>query len=400
MSEYGDNIRRISRYDQIIKKIQQAQDTADQAKKLAIAGAKGIAYLNQDTLTSSAVKGAQGVTKPNATVGGTKTAASAAAGAAGSFAAGSPFNTAASSGDADSLDSDDNTDKDGAYDIDSLLGNEADEYGKVPPAAGALDAVRKITGLYNANGRRIIPSFYDGDYIGPDNADSAYSGAADSSYISGKVWTLITGVTRLFGSTFQALMSAREAVDGTVARDDAGGNPHLNPPVQGTTVIFTTAPVYAGGTSYGYTAGPTVGIGQYGQVDCGTYAGDGAACSVGPQYGNWGDLGVTQLAWVSGIASTVNPIASIGRFVPNPFDVNVPANFADGNSILDLETATGNNVRIGPLRDGGWYVYYSDVGNNNLPVGDPDKNTVYVIKSDKVPYGFTTPNQLSTMLPL
>ena len=57
-------------------------------------------------------------------------------------------------------------------------------------------------------------------------------------------------------------------------------------------------------------------------------------------------------------------------------------------------------MRIGPLRDGGWYIYFRDPGNSNLPQGLPTANSVYTIGNDRTPSGFITPNQLATMLPI
>ncbi len=405
MSNFGDDIRRIARYEKLIKLITQAQATADQAKKLAIDGKRSIAYLDRSSLGVTGATGATGNLRPNVTLGATAAtnAASAAAGAALALANGSPSNGATSDGPSDNIDDLDNTDKDGTYNAASELDGQADTYGKQVASAAANEVVRWLNNLKTADGRHVAVGTQEGSYKGPTAADSAYSGVPDGTWELGKTWMLITGSTPLFGATATSLWDIRAAYDGTVVRADAGGNPHNDPAVVGDSIVFTNTDTFAGGTTYAFQAyapGVAIAIGHYGQQDCGVTVGDSGACSVTqPPAGNWPDLGITQLAWVSGLFPEVNPLVNVGRFMPNPFDVSVPTEYVGGASILDLQTLDDVPVRIGPLRNGGWYMYYRDPMNANLPAGDIHDSSVYTIQANRVVGGFITPSELATLLP-
>jgi hypothetical protein len=72
MSKYGDNIRKISRYDELKKAIRQVQETADQAKKLSLSATKSIAFLDKRTLGTATAVGSTALT-PGQVVGGVNT---------------------------------------------------------------------------------------------------------------------------------------------------------------------------------------------------------------------------------------------------------------------------------------------------------------------------------------
>lgn len=404
MSNYGDNIRKIARYQYLLDKILAGQSALDALTKASIKGTRAIAYLDKSSLASSAVNGATGTLKPNSSVGANNAASGARNGAQSALDAADPSNGASESGNTGDLASDDNTEKDGYYDIESLLNNTKDDYDKSPPTGAAREVINGLTGMRTSAGRAAHALFRDGAYVGPNNVDNANEAPVDSTFTSGLVWALISGGTKYFAQSFSELMGVRSALDGSEARNVSPGPPYNSPATVGSNIIFTFAPAYSSGTGYGFVAyspGASINIGTYGQEDCGLNVGSAAVCALpNPPTGSWPDLGLTQLAWVSTVVGPVNPLANAGRFVPNPFDVSVPVEYTNGSSILDLETTSGLDVRIGPLRDGGWYVYYRDVSNNNLPVGSASANSVYIVHANRETGGFISPNQLSTMLPI
>lgn len=407
MSTFGDNIRKIAKYQELLDRINQAQETADQATKSAITANRSIAYLNKETLATAATSGAVGVLQPNGALGANGvTTEAAVAGAAQAVSSANPLNGATNSGTADDLTSGDNTDKEGWYDAESLLNNVKDAFGKTPANAAAREAVNTMTGLKTDDGTRdIILHFRDGAYVGADSATDAYSSGVDPTWVAGRVWAVASGFTQYFGATFSEMIAAREAVDGSVIRNYSGlPGPQLDEAVAGSNICTTFAPVYNASTIYNfepYSPGVTVPIvGRYGQQDCGLVGGDGAACAITNPKGPWNDLGATQLAWVSTVGTLINPLANLGRFVPNPNDVNVPTIYADGSSILDLKTLDGTNVRVGSLATGGWYLYARDPSADNAPLGSANAYSVYTLDSKRQTTGFITPAQLTKLLPI
>lgn len=418
MSKYGDSIRRISKYEQLIKLIKKAQQTADQALKNAIEGTRSIAYLNAQSVAATAVKSALGVAKPTLTgvnnPTGTPLSTGLSQGQSGAVSAANPSAGLTNNGASGDLNSGDNTDKEGWYDAKSILDGAKDAANKVPPVPGSGQTVQSITGLAAAAGRNIVVHLKDAGsaFVPSDNfSEGPFIRPIDSSYEPGKVWAILSGITVLYANSFSGVVSAVESFTVTKAYNYTGGVVAGNPSV-GSPLLFSsnfTAPLGStpGGTVYNYQAyvsGATVTAGKYQIQDCGLSVGDVVACNASPPLQpTWDDLLVTQLAWASPITPALQPLipyALMGRFIPNPFDVYVPTEYQNGASILDLQTLTGDEVRIGPLREGGWYMYYRDPLNSNLPVGSAGANSVYIINSAKLPQGFITPNQLSTMLPI
>lgn len=445
MSKFGDDIRRIAGYEKLLKLIREVEQTAEQAKKLAIEARKSIAYLDNQSLQTTATPGTPGVTKPTASGAGFNLKNAAAIGGANPFGAGTgttqdtqgqsnakdqttPQNGAQNQGTTDTLGGDDNTDKDGWHDANSLLTGEPDDNGKRPPTPSANypatpqsttghqpETLQMITGLQTDDETRQLIIALDTIFLGPEDWDDAWTGPDDPSWTNGLVWKLIAGATDIFAPTFQQLISEREDFDGSKAYAISGGFVTSLTPSSGDTLQFSTnlegfvgqSSGALGGTIYNfepYAAGDSILTGQYGQQDCGLEAGDEASCAItaAPPLTVWDDLGITQLAWLSPYIGRAMPYSFqyIGRFMPNPADIiNTPTNYQEGASILDLKTLDGNDVRIGPLKEGGWYMYYRNPADSNNPVGPPEENSVLIIRSNRTVQGFVTPNQLSTMLP-
>ncbi len=418
MSKYGEDIRRISRYEQLLKLINEAKATADQAEKDALLGSRSIAYLDPTTLATSAKNGAINVTQPTnggVTPGG-PVGTGLTSGTSGAVSgAGDLLNSLNNTGSSSSLGSGSNNDKQGVYDAASLLNNTADAYGKEPPLDG--ETIGQITGLQTADGSRgIVVGIKDAltAFMGPSDWTTPISPGVDPTYTPGIVYHLygayansIKGVLAASappGFSWYGITNGN--LDGTnfLTSFSPSGDP-------GTYMLLSANPgaylgrlvINQGGDIFGpiatYAMGTQTSIGA---MDCGLTSDSNAACAAAPPLQSaWSDLGVTQLAWLSPLTGVVPPYSLdlVGRFIPNPFDVNVPTQYQNGSSILDLKTIGGDTVRIGPLANGGKYMYFSNPSNSNLPTGSTTANSVYTINGDRTPGGFITPNQLATMLP-
>lgn len=467
MSKLGSDIRKVSGYEKLLKLAREAQETADQAKKLSIENRKHIALLDNKTLTTTSQNGTTGVTQPTGTTNHQTAANTIGEGGSGGGFGGnlwnagtgtsldannggqanantqeSPTNGHGSLGSNDDLGGDDNSQKEGQHDAESLVNNEkdGDSGDKEPPVPSGNttqpgqnlnnqytgEKINKITGGKTADDRKLvigIGSIGAVAWVGPSDWDNAFIGPEDPTFEQGKVWKLSIGAQDIFGSTFTELINNAEVpeppafITKAYGVDTGSGEIIHIPPEAGDTILFSTdftgeiedpyAPL--GGTIYEFEAYiPTDGISasHYGLQDCGLTAGDTDYCMLGdviPLIENWTDLGVTQLGWISGIANDVVGFSKeyIGRFMPHPADVNVPEEYINGASILDFfGTKTDMPIRLGPLREGGFYLYERDPGNDNLPVGDPTENTVTIIRTNGTVAGRITPNQLATMLPL
>lgn len=460
MSKLGSNIRTIAGYEKLLKLVREAQDTADQAKKLSIENKKSISYLDNKTLTTANQPGTTGQTQPNGGLNNTQTAAEKigqAGGIGGNiFNAGtgtslgansggqanansqsSPLNGAGKMGSSDDLGGDDNSEKEGNQDAESALNNESDpdSGGKAPVVPSGYSTHPQIfennqytgektnawTGLKTEAGRQLVVrlgSIGAIAWVGPDDWDDAFNGPEDPTFDAGKVWRLTIGSDIILGSTFSEMIANAEVPPLpnpiTKAYGISGGFITNIPPIIGEDILFSTnftgevgqpsGPL--GGTVYAFEAYiPTdqISNGHYGLQDCGLVVGDSTYCvATAPRIGIWTDLGVTQLGWISGIVNDVVGFSKdyIGRFMPHPADVNVPSEFVEGASILDLLTTKNEiPVRIGPLKEGGFYLYERDPEASNAPVGSATENSVLIIRTNGTSAGFITPNQLSTMLP-
>lgn len=229
----------------------------------------------------------------------------------------------------------------------------------------------------------------DGFYIPPVGWDTANDPPVDPSYIAGKVWTLLTGATRLYSQTFNGLVNARKAVDLSTAYATSGGFVTSLNPTEGDNILFSlnpgghvgdpTGPL--GGTAYVFQAGNSIGAGQYGQVDCGTYPGDTAECAAAaPTATQWPITGTYQLS-----------LQSNGQFMPNQYDSEVPIEYSTPRSTLSACTTSGTPVQLTPIKGGG-FAFYETSGGNATGV-------VQLYNSDKTLKGYTDATGLLNYLP-
>jgi len=402
VSKFGDDIRKIAKYDELKKLIEQlGGGTLNQTKKGAVDGARGVAYFNGGNSTSS-----PGSSSPDSNTDkdkdkestGTKDGEAAAVDSAKDV-----LNAAQTGSSGSDLTNPDNTNKDGYYDAKSLLDNSIDAFGK-----GATDGlINTLTGLMTDDSlRNLMVHLKDAalSFVPPDDWAGAFAGGADPTWSSSYYYTASNFAGTLDGATFNLAGKAVaditngyyiSGIPATVTKVDIiGGTPN---PVTGNgdyvIEYYYTTP---GGT----TAGPVTNNIAVTRHSCTSVGTPSIACqAVAPTSTSWTDLGLTQLGFVTPLSPLLAPLnlSSVGKFIPNPYDVNVPTDFADGASILDLKTVSGDSVRIGPMKDGGWYMYYSD--GAGAPVGAGTDNTVFTVKNDRKPGGFITPNQLGKLKP-
>lgn len=436
MSNIGDDIRRIARYEYLLKEIREAAAKTSQAEKTAISGIKSIAYLDAATMGTASQSGAVGTGKPNVPVNTQRGASAAADGAtsaaAQALSAGSPWNGISNSGTTADIGSLDNTGKDGFYNTDALLADATDTFGKPPPGISdgngdnnqtyTGDIINALTGLLTDDGTRALSVYFKdalNSFIGPSTSDDAFGQPLDPSYDVGLVWKL--NITPFpFSLSLGGIQSEYIAIYPVLAfytvTDNGGafsswpvslgfGEGSYGLISGGTFVPGVSTAGSMGGTGvpyHTYVPGVGVAVGKYGQQDCGLEVGSAAACAATPPISNsWADLGLTQLGWISPLTGGLSPFtyAAAGRFLPNPFDVSVPAVYTDGSSVLDVKTLNGTKVRIGPLEAGGWYVYERDSAASNAPVGSATANSVMIVRPNRTVADRITPNQLTTLLP-
>lgn len=400
--------------------IRQNDNSINQISKGSVNGARGIGYANNVNASGSAVGAASnnaGVSTSagQAVIGGLK-----AGEAAATEGAKDVLNAATKAGGSGNLTDGDNSERDGWYDAKSLLDGTADNFGKEPPTEGGVLKVNSITGATNdAASRAIIVHLAEAawSFVGPTAWTTPLLGPVDPSYTPGAVWSIIagTGSVRSFGTVFDQMVSAAVATYTTFPVQCYSENPATSkvtgPPAPGNTIKFsTTLGANVGDTIGGdryteatYATGLVIGAGEYGLQDCGLSVGDTASCSATPPTSHtWDDLGVTQLAFTTATSVALMPYSynQIGRFLPNPFDVNIPTEYGEGASILDLKTIGGDPIRIGATRDGGFYLYYRDPTNDNAPLGAGTANSVYLVGGNGIPKGFITPNELGNLMPI
>lgn len=403
MSKLGDDIRRISRYEYLLKLINQIKGSADQGGKDPLEGDRATTYLvtdgkNNNTFTTN---GSPGETQPNDSSIPSINPAFNQAYQEG-YNSGSHNTDAANKlGNEDNLTTGDNTNKDGWFDTNSVLNRISDLFGKVPPAAGNL--INTLSGLTTADGTRPMAVHLNDaafSWVPPNTAIGAFDPGPDPAWTLGTYWSC-TSPAVAYGSTPSICAdSAIATVQTTFPTPYPAGyaDAYWDP---GT---LTLAGV--GDYTFVWYQGPgappnTSHILQNSCTGAPGGAADSCAVVAAPKR-TWIDMGLTQLAWVTPISPAFSPFSYsvVSQFMPNPYDVNVPMEYRNGSSILDLKTTGGDEVRIGPLRDGGWYLYFRDSGNFNLPSGPSTDNSVYVIGADRMPSGFITPNELLTRLPI
>lgn len=410
MSDYGDNLRKITRYDELKKLIKQAQQTADQAEKLAIEARRSITYINPITqAVQGATQGAVGVVKPTGLGGkfGDATATGLTEGATSAA-----LDALATAGETSGLaeDKPDNSQRDGYYDAQSLLDGQKDEYGKIPPVSAAIasasEVVRSITGLKDDTGRNIILHTVDAalQMLAPDDRESSFAdGGIDPTYTAGKTWFVNRG-TGYFGPSFDTVVAEVNKALGTQCYAISGGLISSLSPSAGDNITFAAPGLMVGapnsGTNADFQAPGVINPGFYGQQDCGLNPGDTVSClASAPRITNWAtDLGYTQLGWLTPLSGGISPYAYplMGRWVAHVYEQGVPQKYRDGLSTLNLFLADGTTaVTVQPLENGGMAMYYG----TNTPDGSATANSIYTLGVKREPTGYITPNQLATMLP-
>lgn len=419
LSNTGDDIRKISRYEELKRLIKDLQGGGDPTEAGAIAGAKSIAYIGANGETSEATPATVGATQPTGFPGGigytTATGLQLGAVSAGN-------SVIATSGDSAGLAADRpvNNDRDGFYDAKSLLDGAKDAFGKAAPpisTGGPLEGnaiVASITGLKDASGRSIVLHTVDAarQFLAPDDRESSFAASSnlDPSYTPGRVWSLIWGGNRYFSNSFGGLVAIREGLDLSTCYGYVGLYISTLTPSVGDNLQFSFNPNMhvgdfagsGGGMQYGfqaYSAGVQMPPGAYGQQDCGLTILDGVACSADPPYATtWADLGYTQLGLLTPLSGGISPYsyALMGRWVAHVYEKDVPQEYKDGLSTLNLFLSDGTTpVTVAPLQNGGLAMFYG----TNTPDGSATANSVYTLDNKRIPSGYITPNQYTSMIP-
>ncbi len=146
MSNYGDDIRRISRYEKLLKLINEGKGTADQSDKGEIPGGKGVSYANGSNNKTSA-----GGSLPNN--GGAFGSGEFSTGQGDGVSVGNQLLDGVNSqGNSGNLTNPDNTQKDGWYDLASILNGVKDVYDKGVPTTGQL--INSLTGIQTDDATR------------------------------------------------------------------------------------------------------------------------------------------------------------------------------------------------------------------------------------------------------
>jgi hypothetical protein len=411
MSKFGDDLRRIVRYQELLDLINGENGTADQTEKGAIDGARGIAYGNGSTVNGSTT-GTPGVTKPDGggikpnpivDVGTTDGESSATDAAKDVLDNDKIENT-------DDLSDPDNSLRDGWYDLESLLDGAVDALGKYPPAPNSNIAINALTGLTDSAATRALVIHLKeaaNAFIAPSDRESSNQRVDEDGFEQGIYYQCTTGLSIQYSSSLSGIKEAAQNDTNAAGSTSpyapwtfdswrSASNPaitvdppssanigvtrymHLTPaiPGSGITILLPTAALSC------FSSPPT----------------DPYVCTITGQAVLWADLGATQLAFQTSQSSATAPFSSgkEGLFVPHPYDDNIPPEFVDGVSIIDAKTTDGDDVRIGPLHYGGWYAHYSTAG---VPTGDATANSVLIINANRTHGGFVTPNQLLRMLP-
>lgn len=402
ISSFGDDIRRISKYQELLDLIRQNTNKVNQQDGGAISGSRGIAYSDYTKSTTST-----STSPTNGTVNTAKDVAGEVGREVGTAAAEKAgLDGITNSGGSSDLSSRDNSERDGWYDADSLLDNTKDAYGKSPPVEGALNAVRTITGLLDGTRSMVVhltdPSL---SILAPSSWTSNTEPGSDADWDPNYYYQIDSFAGTSFGSTRAS--AAKDHCTSLLLGSYNGGLDATCTTAEPTSFDGTTSGtqyirlVYTSNTS-GLVVLDYVYNALWYRLDCIAVGNPSVFCTIAPPDNGWyEDLGATQLGILTtiGLATMQYNLLNVGQFMPHPSDINVPSKYVTGVSILDLTTTGGTNVRIGPLADSGIYMYERDPGAGNAPLGAATANSVYTIGSNGVPTGFITPNQLTTKLP-
>lgn len=381
--------------------------------KSALDGTRGIAYGSSTGSVTGSSTGSVGTSSPsntgnsdsagNPTSTGTKAGEAAATGAANNA-----LNAATKNGTSEDLASSDNTTRDGWYDATSLVDAAVDALGKYPP----IDTkVNSITGLTTDDAtRQLIVHLQEAAlaFLGPSTWASSLTPSSDPAWDANYYFTAVNFAGSTTESTFNR--AGKNVVDMMYGYYLPGLSSTIT---QVEYVSSTIDPISGSGdytvnyyytnSSTGVVSGPVLNNIGVTRHSCTSAGNPSAYClAVAPTETSWGmDMGVTQLAFATALSPllSVIPYGVIGRFIPSPYDINVPAEYQNGASVLDVKNLAGDPLRIGTLKDGGFYMYYRDVANDNAPLGAGTANTVYTVGSNKIPTGFITPNELGKLTP-
>ncbi len=398
MSKYGDDIRRISKYQELLDLIRQNKNSVNQTTKAAVDGARGVAYGGNGVSTS---KGTPGDTSPDNNDVTDKRDTRQDVKRDGESKVGDDDINHVGDSDISSLD---NTNRDGWYDIDSAVQAAKDALGKYPPTEGNPQKIDALTGLLTPGGRKIVAIFKEAGLgmLGPDDRDSANEKVTDPGYTPGFYFRANNGG----GSTVQDIRTAAEAVQsGKEYLDSALPSPR--PPVTFLDWYDSTNTSPAPPPSIVNTSGfmryedtlSNVSSLTATYLACST-ASDLFSCPVVGPAVLWADLGATQIAWCTLISAIYPPFNAEmnGKFVTHPYDDNIPSEYINGASILNLETSLSNTVQIGPLGGGGWYAGYTDSLGGAFS-GNANDASILKINANRTHGGFISPNQLNRLLP-
>jgi hypothetical protein len=410
MSSFGDDIRRISKYHELLDAIRQLSTKVEQGSGTPVPGTRGIAYNDYvKGVSSTGQSSTNGIIDKSGDIGG----------GIGEGAGedtvkdyptdgGSPRTGGVGHmGGSDDIASGDNTSKDGWYDAESLLNNKKDNYGKSPPEIAGDIVINTITGLTTGS-RAMLIHMNDPvlSMLAPSSWSGSFDPGTDTSWDSDYYYEIV-GAYALNAEGSTLASAASIAAEATVGYYNAGNNsivtgcsPSSHTGTTSGTQYFTITfrNVSSGAiSSYEYNA-------TWYRHSCISAGNPSTGCAIVAPKNSWyPDLGLTQLALLTALGPIVAPfnMGNIGQWVPHPEDLNIPLQFKNGASILDLESiATGLKVRIGALMGGGWYMYNRNPASSNLPVGAVTNQSVFTADSKNRPAGFITPNELATRLPI
>ena len=412
---FGDDIRRISKYAYLLKLVRQAQSTADQLKKDAILGKKSTVLINGVDGTSSAAATAAasgGTIKTPSGGGNTSDTAADVAGDIGSSVgtaiADAVSNTISGSvwgaGGGGGGGSTNNTNSPGAFDANSVIKGVKDVFGKNPPSIG--DLVTVLTGLKLPDGNNLITYLQDyaNSFVPGEGFVNPFTPVPDSTWQNGYYWA----ATNFAGSSQASTPGTAGFVQATSSIGTVTGLGVIEDvSIIGFSSLTTTAGAYDVTFKYRNTSTNVIEYGfnriNVNRLACVSPGVPSAACTAfAPNSNDWGYGLPAQLAWVTPLTALSIRVGFeliAGRFAGSPLDPKLPKEYREGMySILDVDTTAGVPVRIGPLDNGGFYIYERNP-TTGLPVGSTSLNSVAIVKQNHTFGGYITPASLATQLP-
>lgn len=413
---FGEDIRRISKYAYLLKLIRETQSTADQAKKLAITGTKSTVFINGiNGAVSGANTGAAGGGTVKTPGGGGGTTAEDAADIAGDIGenVGSAIADAASdiiggsiggAGGGGGGGTANNNNSPGAFDVNSVIKGVKDVFGKPPPGLG--DLVSTITGLKLPNGNNLVTYLreYASSFVPGEGFVNPFTPIPDPGWQNGYYWQ----ATNFAGSSeapTPGLAGFAQAVAGIGTVSPLGVIEDVS--VKGITSATPSSVDYDVSYKYRDLSNNSITYADnriiVTRLVCAAPGIPSSACTAtAPNANDWGDSLPAQLAWVTPITGLLVQVGFeliAGRFAGSPYDPKLPKSYREGQfSILDVENSAGVPIRIGPLADGGFYLYERSLATG-APVGSPSLPSVAIVKQNNGFGGYITPAQLNYLLP-